>query len=66
MFGKKKAKLFGNEVEANCAYCAHASGKDCVLGSKDRPCGHFRYDPLKRTPSVSPVLKHYDPDEFKL
>lgn len=66
MFWKKKVKLFGDGVEPDCAYCTHASGETCGLGSSERPCGNFCYDPLKRTPGAAPALKHHDPDEFKL
>lgn len=66
MFWKKKKKLFGNEVEPDCAYCANSSGETCTLDSTQRPCEHFHYDPLKRTPDAAPLLKHYNENEFKL
>lgn len=66
MFGKKKVKLFGNEIEPNCAYCANFSDGICRVNLKGPPCGSFRYDPLKRTPEHSPALKDYNPDDFKL
>lgn len=64
MFGKKK--LFGNDVEPDCALCAHAEGRHCSLGIAQKPCARFRYDPLKRTPETLPPLKHFGKDDFKL
>lgn len=66
MFWKRKKKLLGSDVEPNCAYCSHAEGENCALGSTDRPCGRFLYDPLKRAPQAAPPLRPHDPDEFKL
>jgi hypothetical protein len=66
MFWNRQKKLLGNDVEPNCAYCTHAEGDVCVLGSTERPCGRFLYDPLKRIPKTTPRLKTRDPDEFKL
>lgn len=66
MFGKRKARLFGNEVEPNCNYCVNFSDGICRLDCKGLPCGSFCYDPLKRTPDNSPALKKHDPEEFKL
>ena len=64
MFGKMK--LFGNEIEPDCALCAYAEGKDCSLGISEKPCGRFRYDPLKRTPETLPPLSQHSKDDFKL
>lgn len=66
MFWNRKKKLLGNDVEPDCAYCAHAAENGCALGAGSRPCGRFRYDPLRRTPEAAPPLKPHDPDEFKL
>jgi hypothetical protein len=66
LFGKKKAKLFGNGIEPDCAYCVYASEEDCAAGGKGQPCERFRYDPLKRTPGTFPALKQHNPEEFKL
>ncbi len=66
MFGKKKKKLFGNTVEPDCSYCAHGLEHGCELNRGDRPCGEFRYDPLKRVPAQTPPPKRYDPEDFKL
>ncbi len=68
-------KLFGNTVEPACMYCAHgflSSDKSTVLcrklGVTDAffHCGHYRYDPLKRTPHERPALPKYDPSDFSL
>ena len=71
MFGRKKEKLFGNEIEPRCAYCAHStdSGDPCRISrkpDKTGACGEFSYDPLRRSPTSVPPLKKYDPEEFKL
>lgn len=72
-FGKKKNKLFGNDIETNCRYCENSSDFDgadvCKLGrylEPDGTCKKFVYDPLKRTPINLPPLKSYNEDEFKL
>lgn len=65
MFGKKKAKLFGGEIEPDCSYCVHSSEEGCTAG-ENHPCARFAYDPLKRTPHSLPGLKKHDPDDFKL
>lgn len=66
MFGKKKREMFGGAIEPDCGYCAHNQAHGCELGSGEQPCGHFRYDPLRRVPAQTPPMKKYDPDEFKL
>lgn len=66
MFGKKKKKLFGNEIEPDCGYCSSCREGSCTLGRPAGPCADFQYDPLKRTPKSTPELKTHDPEEFKL
>lgn len=73
MFGKKKEKLFGNNIETNCKYCTNSSDFDgadvCGLGrylQPDGSCSRFSYDPLKRSPNNLPPLKRYRADDFKL
>jgi hypothetical protein len=73
MFGKKKSKLFGNEIEIKCEYCRNSSDYDgasiCKLNryrDPDGSCRRFAYDPLKRVPQNLPPLKSYSADEFEL
>lgn len=73
MFGKKKAKLFGNHIETDCRHCANSSDFDGASVCKfdrylepDGSCSRFVYDPLKRTPVSIPALKSHSADEFKL
>lgn len=64
MFRKKR--LFGNKIEPDCSLCYYSDGDGCSLGSEQKPCGRFRYDPLKRTPENLPELHHFSKDDFKL
>lgn len=73
MFGRKKTKLFGNHIEVKCEYCESGSEDDgasvCKLNCTPEPdgsCPRFSYDPLKRAPKNSPVLRPHDVEEFKL
>lgn len=73
MFFRKKAKLFGNNVEPSCEYCACGRGTGpelrCSLSPETaapEPCARFRYDPLKRIPSDVPELEKHRPEEFSL
>ncbi len=73
MFGRKKEKLLGNEIEARCEWCTHFSeakgDKPCRIGrdsGAENACGDFLYDPLLRTPEGPPPMKKHDPGEFTL
>lgn len=73
MFGKRKGRLFGNHVNADCRYCSNSSDFNgtsvCRLRrclDQQGSCDRFVYDPLKRVPFTLPPLKEHDPDEFKL
>lgn len=72
MFYKKDKKLFGNDIEPKCEYCAHSvgSGEDlrCSAGLETgaSSCARFRYDPLKRAPDDPPELKKQPPEDFSL
>ncbi len=73
MIGKKKAKLFGNQIEVKCEYCINSSDFDgasvCRLHRyllPDGTCRRFAYDPLKRSPVNLPPLRAHDSEEFKL
>ena len=68
--------LFRKDVEKYCEICAHSgqSGSDQLLCPKkgfvspDDHCRHFRYDPLKRTPSRSKAkdFSQFTEEDFKL
>ena len=73
MIGKKKTKLFGNQIEVNCEYCVNSYDYDganvCRLNCYLQPdgnCSRFMYDPLRRAPRNPPPLETHDADEFKL
>ncbi len=73
MIGKKKTKLFGNQVEVKCEYCFNSSDYDgacvCRLNrylQPDGSCSRFKYDPLRRAPENPPPLVIHNADEFKL
>lgn len=73
MFGRKKEKLLGSEIEPRCAWCTHFSESKpenpCRLGrdpGTEAACREFVYDPLLRTPEGPPPLKRHDPGEFTL
>jgi hypothetical protein len=62
----KKKKLFGNKIEPDCSLCYYADNNECSLGAVKKPCGRFRYDPLKRTPENLPPLQHFSKNDFEL
>lgn len=73
MFGRKKEKLLGNEIEPRCEWCANFSDangeKQCRIGrdaGNEDACRDFVYDPLLRTPKGPPPMKKHDPGEFTL
>lgn len=71
MLGKKKKKLFGNNIQADCGYCSHNTGAGekhaCAFGhSPDGVCPNFSYDPLMRVPRALPPLREYDEKDFKI
>ncbi len=67
-------KLFGNNIEPNCKYCSYlneiGNSNDFCQKShrapKDEQCRRFKYDPLKRTPTILPSLPKYDEADFSL
>ncbi len=71
---KKKKALFGGNIEPNCAYCQHNSGKNgeiiCALHqpSQGEVCKKYQYDPLQREPKVAPGLRtsQFRPEDFQL
>ena len=71
MLGKKKKKLFGSRIEADCSYCSRNTGTDekpvCAFKRlPDGGCPHFAYDPLMRVPRALPPLREYDEKDFKV
>ena len=67
-------KIFGKSIEPNCKYCMYLNEtkdkQNFCSKSKEEPemgkCKHFKYDPLKRQPTVLPPLPKYDKDDFSL
>lgn len=69
------SKLFGNNIEPACTYCAlgkPAADNIMVLCRKYGPvapyfkCKRFKYDPLKRVPKRPPRLPDFSPEDFSL
>ena len=68
--------LFRNDIERDCAYCAHGTPIDedkilCVkkgVVSADKPCWKFKYDPCKRIPPKAKALNFnkYDDEDYSL
>lgn len=71
---KRKKALFGANIEPNCSYCRHNSGKEgktlCSLRleMKEGKCRKYWYDPLMREPRSTPPLRaaQYSEEDFKL
>ena len=70
-----KRKLYGNKIEPACEYCANgriAADETSVLCERRGvvplyySCNKFKYDPLRRKPRRSPVMKTYSDDEFRI
>lgn len=70
-----RRKLYGNNIQPCCEYCAHArrAADGRVMLCQHRgivpmyhKCRKFRYDPLKRIPFRQPPLRKYQPEEFLL
>lgn len=67
-------KLFGNNIDPCCEYCAHgkvsSDGNVYCLQKGVVPqyysCKWFVYAPLKRIPRRPPTLPNYDPEDFSL
>ncbi len=67
--------LFDKEISPKCEYCetgvATADGKEILCRRKgvmspDSFCKKFRYDPLKRKPTVVQISSGFTQDDFKL
>ncbi|MBQ2676261.1 MAG: hypothetical protein IJN31_08535 [Peptococcaceae bacterium] len=70
-----RRKLYGNNINPACGYCAHgvlAEDRVSVLCRKkgivscDYKCRRFKYDPLKRIPKIAPELMQFDAEDFAL
>ena len=75
LFWKKKKKLFGSNIQVNCALCQRnlaREGERVRCGLDLYPeggiCKKFLYDPLLRTPSTAPKLQkeRFSPKDFEL
>ncbi len=68
----KKIKLFGNNIEVNCNYCAHSKIKNdtqfCTMNKvlKNGKCRKFEYNPIMRKPITMQQLPKYKPEDFAL
>ena len=70
-----RRKLYGNNIQPSCEYCAHArrAADGRVMLCRKRGivplyhhCRRFVYDPLKRIPYRQPALEKFQPEDFKL
>lgn len=67
-----KNKLFGQNIEPDCAYCENSVIENDVVGCakgrqiKNNKCRAFRYDPLLRIPKASVFKSNFTADDFKL
>lgn len=70
-----KSKLFSQEIEPSCSYCAHGDpsrDKALILCEKkgivdiNFKCRSFLYSPLKRIPMKPNKLPVFDKSDFEL
>lgn len=69
-----KKEYFDPDIEPACGYCERGISTDgktvlckyAGIVSYDFSCRRFQYAPLKRKPRPLPILKEYDPEDFKL
>ncbi len=67
-----KIKLFGNNIEVSCDYCAHSKIQDdtqfCTMNKvlKKGKCRKFTYNPIMRVPKCANNLQKYKPEDFML
>ncbi len=70
-----KKKLFGKNIEPQCAYCewgkASKDGSKVICGyngvvAPEYSCRKYEYSPLKRKPKAAPSLPEYNIEDFKL
>ncbi|MDO4748566.1 MAG: hypothetical protein Q4A12_05255 [Eubacteriales bacterium] len=68
----RKVKLFGNNIEVSCNYCAHSQinngnqfcTKNKVL--KKGKCRKYEYNPFMREPTRTNALQKFKPEDFEL
>ena len=69
-----RRKLYGNNIQPGCEYCAHArraaDGRVMLCQKRGvvplyHHCRRFVYDPLKRIPYRQPALEKFRPEDFK-
>ena len=64
-------KLFGNNIEIKCEYCANSadapSGYICTLRKsiKNGKCRKFKYNPTLRVPKSTEALPEFKKEDFK-
>lgn len=70
---KKKIKLFGNNIELSCEYCAHSKIQDdvqfCTVNKvlKKGKCRKYLYNPTMRVPKgANDNLQKFSPEDFAL
>ena len=65
-------KLFGNNIEIKCEYCANSadapSGYICTLRKsiKNGKCRKFKYNPPLRVPKSTEALPEFKKEDFKI
>ena len=68
-------KLYGNNIQATCEYCMYgrrsSDGKAILCPKKGvmplyHHCRKYIYDPLRRIPSVQPVLEKLSKEDFDI
>ena len=67
-----KYKLFGANVEPNCAYFDNFSAEETNFGCtkkreiKDGKCRKFIYNPTLRIPKAEARMMHFSKEDFEL
>ena len=70
-----RRKLYGNNINPSCEYCARArraaDGRVMLCAKRGivpmyHRCRRFIYDPLKRIPYRQPKLDTYKAEDFQL
>lgn len=67
-----KVKLFGNNIEVSCDYCANSQIRNgcqfCTVNRvlKNGKCRKFIYNPIMRVPKTQNMLPKYSEDDFVL
>lgn len=67
-----KIKLFGNNIDVSCDYCANSKVNNgvqfCTMNKvlKNGKCRKFVYNPIMRVPKTQNNLRKYNAEEFVL